>query len=239
MHYSVLTILPGIDYVPLEIVQKAIDVLMDPYNENEHRTDTWWEDGESYHSNPEGRWDWFVIGGRWANELRVGAGGEGWKVIPDALDRSRLHYSNWFAPVGPDGGEASIARKRDVDLEAMGMAQVELVTSAWNQAQEDLAAGDPGMTVRCTTGIHPGESLDEALLRLVRPFTTYAFVDGDGWDARSEWYSDLSISEMTKVSDEERAARVASEEKVWEAHCIDRWRQIPDDAWVAIVDIHS
>lgn len=252
MHFSVLAILDK-DLGPnpsLQDLADAIAELMDPYNENEHQTErvveTYDGEEEAYWRNPEGRWDWFLIGGRWANRLRVGAGATAFRVMPDAADRlarspeESLCYSTLLGPVGEEGGPADIARKEDVDLEAMGMAKVEWATKAWHEAQERFAKDDRG-DLDFFTEMRRGESLEDAIKRCVRPPTWYVFLDQAGWDSQGEhsYSRTMELDEYVKLSKEEHRARMAQEQLEWEAHCIERWREIPDGAWLAVLDYHS
>lgn len=246
MHFSVLVIIEDQNLLSARGLAGAVEVLMDPYNEDAHQTERIEEDGEVWHSNPEGRWDWYMIGGRWANTLQVGAGAEAWKVVPDPTDRlarelgEGLAYSRLMEPVGPEGGPADIARKRDVDLEAIAMAKVQRATDAWNEAQERFAKTDQG-DVDFLTDVRRDETLEDLLRRWVRPATWYIFLDSNGWDSQNDrsYSTLLGIEELKILTNEERRALMAQDQLEWEGYCIRRWTEIPDDAWVAVVDIHT
>lgn len=64
-HYRVLVITTNNDAGTLE-------GMLAPYDENDHLTE--WvadddSDGGGYHRNPNAKWDWWVVGGRWPNRL--------------------------------------------------------------------------------------------------------------------------------------------------------------------------
>lgn len=46
-----------------------VEALLDPYNENDHHTEHEENGDESYSYNPNARWDWYEIGGRWKDDL--------------------------------------------------------------------------------------------------------------------------------------------------------------------------
>lgn len=76
-HGVVLVISRTGDYSEIEKMLEPYDEQSEEYSE-EHEN----EDGEIYNYNPDARWDWWVIGGRWAGDLKpiknaVGKRGEG------------------------------------------------------------------------------------------------------------------------------------------------------------------
>lgn len=62
MHYLVAVVVPS--DTTIDNAQAIITPLLDPYDENKE-VEQYTEDGETYWRNPQGRWDWWQVGGRW------------------------------------------------------------------------------------------------------------------------------------------------------------------------------
>lgn len=60
-HFVVGVLLP--EETPIELIENAVDMMLEPYDENKQM-----EDGEY---NPKSKWDWYDIGGRWHNFLKL------------------------------------------------------------------------------------------------------------------------------------------------------------------------
>jgi hypothetical protein len=62
-HFTCTVALPG--HIEPDGVRIALEYALSPFNEVleiEHETD---DDGDTFSYNPDGHWDWWVVGGRW------------------------------------------------------------------------------------------------------------------------------------------------------------------------------
>lgn len=71
--------------------------------------------------NPQGRWDWYMLGGRWANDLRLKAGSHDKGVRGSVLHGPSPVVAGW----------CDRARKADVDLDAMRRAGHDAAGERW------------------------------------------------------------------------------------------------------------
>lgn len=95
-------------------------------------------DGETYGyyttSNPEGRWDWYMVGGRWQGFYNLAEGAEDDEHL---LGEPGAFFSR---PEETLGGCADVARKRAIDVEGMRlMAGIE--ASTLYDKYENVTAG--------------------------------------------------------------------------------------------------
>ena len=55
----------------LLVIGEDLESLMAPFDEDFDMEPVIGEDGEEYAGNPDGWWDWYVVGGRWSRNLKV------------------------------------------------------------------------------------------------------------------------------------------------------------------------
>lgn len=94
----------------------------------------WTSDGAGNfytHTNPEARWDWWVVGGRWSGFFRLKPGVSRVVGQPGA-----------FGPMREGDLYADCARLVDIDIETMQGDSVREVVKAWHKARE-VTAGLP------------------------------------------------------------------------------------------------
>lgn len=65
-----------------------IDDIMRPYDESLEIQKIVEEDGYEYWTNPNAKWDWFEIGGRWSNRLRLKSGERADSALLNDIDTS-------------------------------------------------------------------------------------------------------------------------------------------------------
>jgi hypothetical protein len=63
VHYFAAVVVPP--STSFEDIEKHVTVAMKPWDENAEVEQITDEDGETYLTNPRGKWDWWQIGGRW------------------------------------------------------------------------------------------------------------------------------------------------------------------------------
>jgi hypothetical protein len=102
-----------------------ISTLLDPFNENlevEQHT----EDGETWWRNPNAKWDWWMVGGRWSGDLRLRRGAR----RSDYL-RGERSWTNENEPI--DWGTCDGGRIRALDLAAMRTSAATKAVEDWNE----------------------------------------------------------------------------------------------------------
>lgn len=127
-HFSVLCITTA---HPSEELQQ----LLDPYNEDDHRTEVvHYEGEEDYYRNPNAKWDWWTVGGRWSNALM------------------RL-----------DGSMADSVMRGDLAVDAMRSMAAATATAYFDDL-EKAADGTPVATLweELIAGVEPGTLSPEA-----------------------------------------------------------------------------
>ena len=82
MHFSLLVLADG---------TKTLEEIMAPFYEAWEADDPYTvemeDDGERYWANPNSKWDWYQVGGRWRGLIEASIGGHGERDIYDFDDR--------------------------------------------------------------------------------------------------------------------------------------------------------
>lgn len=81
---------------------------------------------ERRYDNPQGRWDWYVLGGRWSNDLQLKAGRHG----------KGERGSDFGNPVPVISGRCDRAQKGDLDIEAMRRAGFDAARDRWGTFEQ-------------------------------------------------------------------------------------------------------
>jgi hypothetical protein len=154
---------------------------------------------EPYDENGEwfaegSRWDWWVVGGRWTGEL-----------------------------ISLDGRDCDIARKHNIDWDAIGAKQVASLKREYGRvtALEANPWLEPALV---------GENEEAYVRRLLAPFYTYAFLDANGdWHEKSRmgWFGQAIPSEDGGEGKND-----------WPAEYQSLLRAVKDDDYLVIVDCH-
>lgn len=203
-------------------------------------------------TNPNRRWDWYTIGGRWAGMITLK---EGVPVNAWCGERSR-----WDDPT--PAGRYDSAMKGHIDVEGLrskrreeSAKEYDAVYSAigqyitpdllsWEKMVEkhkqnyDAAREEYGAQEAVIKGREYEKSindhwfsLDDYLmnrdlflaLREISGFSTFAMLKDGNWYARGEMHMWGIVSE---------------EKSQWEFQFEDLFKTIPDDHWITIVDCH-
>lgn len=152
--------------------------------------------------------EWFAEGSRWD-----------WWVVGG-------RWSDLL--VDKSGEHVDYARKREVDWEAMAQEQVHALRDEY-RAHHHLT-GKPPFYFDESEKPQPGESEDAFVQRRFEPFATHALLDRDGkWheNGRMGWFG-------TVIEDEDGEG----EHETWPAEYQRLLAEVPDDAWLVIVDAH-
>jgi hypothetical protein len=220
-----------------------------------------------YWENPNAKWDYWRIGGRWRGYLRVKEG-----VQPD---RSSL---DWDSPKEEQPKSAELAQLKDIDFEAMNMKATTNLEKYWGKVAILIEAHNKVMN---RTGKHPlREELDEILENESGHWEfdiLWTLVD----TGLAKWESDEELTKergtathrlyMSDITDEEFKTKlrplfefstyaVCTSKDWYESASMgwfgcddgtpekkERWRKgfhetflshLPQDTWIAICDCH-
>lgn len=210
-----------------------------------------------YWHNPNAKWDWYVLGGRWAGYFKVREG------IPDNL--YEVGKKGLMDSCRNDGeGYADRIQKKNIDLEGM-RAEIEKEASEFYDLVErvvgdapipitlDFAESKFGNVGEARKFYYNQEAVrrlgedDELLWYSVEDlFLQYGLEEGrkryiENAFCRKfvpfavlmngEWYERGKMGWWGVVFDEELTYD-------WSAKFMELWESIPDDEWVSIIDCH-
>lgn len=226
-HSTVLVISKSADDVRMLLAPYDEDLRVDPYLD---------DDGETTTYNPQSRWDWYAIGGRWSGMLRHRNGSgvdaarkcdldldgmrdEAAQSAADRYDRYRTivdEYGEivpWAALVEKhtnNKGVIDFDAARDEFRAQPAMDKIREADLMWHL--DDLVAHDrDGYIEHARQGAVPG-------------FATLTWKHGWMEQGRMGWWG------MSSATQESEREYLAAANKV-----ID---EAPDDAWFTIVDVH-
>ena len=202
-----------------------------------------------YYRNPNARWDWWLVGGRWTGFWKAKEGATG--IIGRQGVMTEPAKPGWY----------DIMRKGDIDIESMVREEVERVTVARQQFEEIRAGREipdhNKLWVECERDRDKFRSLywdlpvvkeimqaeqfrwfscddfDRYMMPLeqhlamsrVEGYSTFAILDDDGWQENGKmgWWA--------CVSDEQPR-------ETWLQHYKDKFESYPEDTYLAVVDCH-
>lgn len=205
-------------------------------------------------TNPNRRWDWWVVGGRWTGYFRV---------KPDAITRSQRGERSWASSDEPlEPTQVDICLKGDVDLESLLNEQIDRLTKRHNlfttlTTEEDRKAFVTWDTVReshadidVARAIYHAQAIVKAMNQEREKFGFFSDPDEllvplDGYIKThqhdnfvpfafikdSKWYEKGTMGWFACVIDEK-------EKKSWEAEFMEMFMALPDDTVLTIVDCH-
>ena len=192
---------------------------------------TWYEpdqfgkDGEVYStSNPNGKWDWYGVGGRWAGFWKLKKGRAG--IIGEKS------WTNEGKEI--DGDRADIARKEDIDYEGMLSENFQKASKRYDEF-EALLKSDPVKAKNdayWTYGVvNMGDSDNwkpesrEQYLKKNGQVSTFAVLKDGKWYERGEmgWWGAVGNEKDVDEWQNEWNKLIAS---------------VPNDTTLAIVDCH-
>lgn len=140
-------------------------------------------EGKGWLNNPNAKWDWWVIGGRWADMLKLNPGKEGRCGERSCTNRDEPHIP----------GTCDVAKVCDVDF-APDMNAYNRAIRFWELVVEKqpLRDGETAPHNWYVDGYYEQQfKTKEHFAESNSEFTTYAFVSSDGeWhgDARMGWW---------------------------------------------------
>lgn len=168
-----------------------------------------------YYKNPQQKWDWYSVGGRWSGYFTLKNGAEGSLGEPGIYGREEENEKP---------NKADQAKKGDIDWQAMKDEKLVRARKTWEEVQskEDQI---PSQMKYLTYGITDDDTLDTYLKRIDKFPTTYAVVKDGKWYEKGEmgWWG-ISTNEK---SDSE-----------WDTEFKKLIDDLPDDTLLTIVDCH-
>lgn len=169
------------------------------------------EDGIFYWStyNPDSKWDWYSIGGRWRGFFRLKKGKKGNVGQPGVFQ---------LGTEAPEG-VADQARKGDIDWKAMTKESIEAAESAWDKIKEKKEDPFCWGHEKCTS------KEDYVKEHAMHDISTFAVVK-DG-----RWYEKGRMGWWAIVTD-------AMDEEEWQKQWSDMVMNLPDDTQLTVVDCH-
>jgi hypothetical protein len=180
--------------------------------------------GWGYWHNPDAKWDWYQIGGRWAGYFRLKeqGKGKGKKGEPTLLMDKEKALKILSEPMTCD-----MAQKKDIDFEGMRLENEADAKETWEKYQQALKekpeiADSP--TPYFEYGVQDGDTKESYIARRTS-FSTFAVLK-DG-----EWYERGRMGWWACVSDEK-------DTDVWETEFQKLIEEASDDTWFAVVDCH-
>jgi hypothetical protein len=201
----------------IEELTKKGEPIPDYYQTTYNSAREWVEEGQGwgYYHNPNSKWDWYVIGGRWAGYFLPRAGSE----LGPNLTRPGV-----FDNV-PEQGWVDQIRKKDVDWIAMQALAAEGAEKAWPEIEKKRKTENPEY-MKWAYGIQPDDTKEKYIERSKRgagaPFAMV--IEG-------KWYEKGEMGWWAVVHDPKRACDWISEFDAFMA-------EIPDDAVLTAVDCH-
>ena len=178
-----------------------------------------------YYHNPNAKWDWWEIGGRWEGELTTKPGVSPADIIigePGVFGPADNAYTREGGRLGCDG-----CRKSDLDFEYAKAARIQSVKDRWAAMAADENAKDNPAVRLFEYGFDKDATLAGELSRAeqAEPFQTFAVLLDGSWFERGEmgWWA--------CISDDKGKGMWCDEVK-------QLWDEIPEDAVIVIVDCH-
>jgi hypothetical protein len=182
-----------------------------------------------YWSNPQARWDWWVVGGRWTGSLPLKEG-----FTKDQQTIGDGHHGTCSEP-NDDPRSCDYAPSKAIDWQALITLQAQRAGDKWEGHQEYkrlLAAGqdEEAKQLAYEKGLWRDKALEEDptrdayVLAKSHEAVTFAFVTAEG-----EWNERGSMGWWAIVTDE----HPEYDEVFWQ------WvEQLDDDQMVVVVDCH-
>lgn len=163
-------------------------------------------------TNPNSKWDWYSIGGRWT----------GFFKIKDNPKYSKDIYigSPGLMTESAKKGYADSIRICDIDFEGMKKEKIEKAKEYWKEIQKKIAEGDK--TVYLIYGVKEGETEQEYIDDFCG-FSTYAILKDGEWYAKGEmgWWGVSS-----------------NEDENWSIEFEKLIKSLPEDTLLTVVDCH-
>ena len=237
------------------------------YKENAQRqgmtkeefTDNWYgyskHNGEyGYWNNPNAKWDWYQLGGRWSGYFKLKEGSDGTKGECGVLNSCRTE----------DKGHADQLLKKDIDLEGMFADAMKKAAERYNEFEEVTKGLDPPPRWDSVRELFPddidrartvyhGHEFIQALQKAdMMPWggeiIDIYFVGQGGREKYIENSKCQCLIPFAFVKDGEWYEKgemgwwgMVSDEKLqydWSAKFMELWEDLPEDTLISMYDLH-
>lgn len=221
------------DDIPAEVKKLREEHYKDEPNKTDEQVLEDWhgghknEDGDwGYITNPNSRWDWYQIGGRWKDALKLKEGatpfmtGErSWlSLVGTDEDRSQLKVT--------EVGRADSAFIKDVAFEPTA-EEIEKAENTWQKHLERTEAKEEGYNSYWEYGIEKDDTKEKYIDR-VTSFSTYSVLeDGEWMEAGQMGWFGMGASGEAKESWNKSYPEM-----------IKHWQKDKPDYVITIVDCH-
>jgi len=161
-------------------------------------------------TNPNSKWDWYQIGGRWSGMFKI-------KENPKYPDDIQIGTPGVFGNQ-PTTGYADSIRLCDVDFEGMKKDKIEIAEKNWEAAQKETEKS----TIYWKYGIEKDETREKFIENSSR-FSTYALLKDGKWYAKGEmgWWAVSS-----------------NEDENWAEEFDKMIKSLPEDTLLTVVVCH-
>lgn len=234
------------------VIGDAIQAQLAPYDENKEVPEYKNSDGEPSTYNPDSKWDWYQIGGRWTGFFKLKPGALGVRGEPGLMT------------IPCQDGYADSAKIRDIDFEFMMKAEASAAAAAYDKLEaalegaklsdlpifEDLLLkygreniedarteywGNPTIKRLSDAGVMPFTRTAQEVYgpdratyitrRSIGSYIPYALLHEGRWVARGEmgWFGFSDDKESTER---------------WTQKVDEFLKTLPDDTTLTIVDCH-
>lgn len=166
-----------------------------------------------YWENPNRKWDWHTIGGRYMGRLKLKEGASGITGKPGAFDNKA------------EPGFVDQARVVDLDMEGMKAKRVSDRTAYWAEYINDLAKGENRAWAMMRYGIEEGQTREDYINGDGEALSAFAIVK-DG-----KWYERGKMGWWGCVSDEK-------ERDAWRGELKGLLGDLEPDELLTVVDCH-
>lgn len=190
---------------------------MEYYNGYKYHED---QKAYGYWDNPNAKWDWYQIGGRWSGQLAVKPGSTSGTV----------GNPSWFNLLINEekitNGKVDSCQLKDLDTDAMIEDAKQQQVKWLAQADTEYENGTPINIIKFRFGVDPTNNEDrEQYLKDYRLFTPYAIVHEGEWIAQGEmgWFG-CSIDEYN--------------EEEWSSKLWDKIKSLDPETRITVVDCH-
>lgn len=176
-----------------------------------------------YWENPNAKWDWYSLGGRWTGYFKLKEGAVGETGIPDLM--TEVAENGWVDQ----------ARKKDIDFGAMVTDATDRAEERWDKMLAELAEAEfggtyvtPEITNRALwrIGAEPGMTKAEYVNNARKDAVTTFAVLKDGM-----WYERGEMGWWGCVSNEKKGCN-------WNDEFMALFDEIDDDELLSVYDCH-
>ncbi len=172
--------------------------------------------GWGYYKNPQQKWDWYSVGGRWSGWFVLKDGAKGILGRPGIFGREEKNETP---------NRADQAKKGDIDWEAMVKDRVEEAKQTWNEIVVENKKNMTPEIISFIYGINSEDTLESYIKRREKFPTTFAVLKDGKWYEKGEmgWWG-ITTNEMPQDQWDEEFKKLIED--------------LPDDTLLTVVDCH-